>query len=447
MGKYNFKVVEPRSAELHKAGFGRVAHLPFILDSRPGIHRDGSEYLVERGLGTWNPTRPGESGNYPSAKSIRNYASWLCNFLEWCETRGVDPTKANYVDHINGRYQTDLISGFWGSTGRPLSPRTVNRYVDVATDFVQWMAAKGKRPPVVVPHVTRSFRSNKTSATGDHRLRTHQVRKGRVREAPRALRMPTDFEVDTWLESVYVEKGRTFGLMCETVLMSAARRQEVTCWRVDTLPVDPADWLIVNPMASIKHQMVAVRLRYGTKGRDYGKDHGDKIGPERVIKIPLHFAEKLHAYRSSVRPRLLQKWVTQASGLKAQRNRLADSVHLFLNPQGMRESVSGFYSAWKSGQLPYAQWSPHLGRHWWACSTLLQEIDAGRKHQEPTFAGPATLTAVLLTAVIQLKIVPQLGHISSETTRLYVQWVSDQLGEALPERYQAAMLDELGDET
>jgi hypothetical protein len=447
MGKYNFKVVEPRSAELEKAGFGRVARLPFILDSRPGIHRDGSEYLVERGLGTWNPSRPGEVGNRPSEKSIRNYASWLCNFLEWCETRGVNPMNANYVDHINGDYQTELVAGLWGSTGRPLSPKTVNRYVDVATDFVEWMAAKGKRPPVVVPLVTRSLRSQRASATGDPRLRTHQVRKGRVREAPSELRMPTDFEVDSWLESIYVEKGRTFGLMCETVLMTAVRRQEVASWRVDTLPVDPADWLIVNPTADIKHQMVAVSLRYGTKGRDYGHDHGDKIGPKRTIKIPLHLAEKLHTYRTRVRPRLLQKWVAQARGLKAQRERLDNSVHLFLNPEGVRQSVSGFYNAWKSGKLPYKEWSPHLGRHWWSCSTLMQEIGAGRKHQELTCEGQGTLTAILLTELIQLKIVPQLGHISSDTTRLYVQWVSDQLGEALPERYQAAMLDESEDES
>ena len=148
-----------------------------------------------------------------------------------------------------------------------------------------------------------------------------------------------------------------------------------------------------------------------------------------------------------MRPRLLQKWVAQARGLKAQRERLDNSVHLFLNPEGVRQSVSGFYNAWKSGQLPYKEWSPHLGRHWWSCSTLMQEIGAGRKHQELTCEGQGTLTAILLTELIQLKIVPQLGHISSDTTRLYVQWVSDQLGEALPERYQAAMLDESEDES
>lgn len=446
MGKYNFKVVEPRSSELESAGFGRVARLPFILDSRPGIHRDGSEYLVERGLGTWNPTRPSELGKRPSERSIRNYASWLCNYLEWSETRGIDPMKANYVDHINGRYQTELLSGLWGSKGRPLSPKTVNRYVDVATDFVQWMAAKGKRSPVVVPHFTRSLSSHKARATGDHRPRTFQSRKGKVRELPSSLRMPTDLEVDTWLESVYAEKGLTFGLMCETVLMSAARRQEVACWRMDTLPLDPVDWLVVNPTADIQHQKVAVRLRYGTKGPDYGIDHGDKIGPERTIKIPLHFAKRLHAYRNSVRPRLLRKWVAQARGLNAQRERLAHSVHLFLNPDGVRQSVSSFYNAWKSGQLPYAEWSPHLGRHWWACSTLLQEVNSGRKHQEWMYMGSGTLTAILLTGVIQMKVVPQLGHINSETTRLYVMWVCDQLGEALPERYQAAMLDDSADE-
>ena len=62
------------------------------------------------------------------------------------------------------------------------------------------------------------------------------------------------------------------------------------------------------------------------------------------------------------------------------------------------------------------------------------------------YMGSGTLTAILLTGVIQMKVVPQLGHINSETTRLYVMWVCDQLGEALPERYQAAMLDDSADE-
>lgn len=445
MGKYNFKVVEPNSAALTRAGFNRVAHLPFILDSRPGIHRDSSEYLVDRGLGVWNPDSSGVQGRPPTAKSIRNYASWLCQFLEWSEARGIDPVKADYLDHVNGRFQADLLLGLWGRTGRSLSARTVNRYVDTATDFLQWMAVKGKRPPVVVPRVTRASRSENARSTGDDRRQANQVRQGRVRESPCNLQMPTDCEVEAWLASVYALQGQTLGLMCETVLMSAARRQEVVCWRTDTLPPDPRDWQIVNPTADIKHHLVSVRLRFGTKGKDYGIDHSDKVGPERLIKIPLHFAQKLHAYRKNVRPRLLQRWVGNARGLRAQRERLNNSVHLFLNQEGSRQSVSGFYDAWKSGTLPYPAWSPHLGRHWWACSTLLAEISAGREHGEPEYRGSGTLTALLMAGVIQMKIVPQLGHISSNTTRRYIQWVCDQLGEALPERYQSTMLDEPGD--
>lgn len=444
MGKYNFRVVEPDSVQLTRAGYGRVARLPFILDSRPGIHRDGSEYLIDRGLGTWNPLNPGTQGLRPAEKSIRNYAHWLCNFLEWCEAKRIDPLKADYVDHVTGRYQPDLVSGLWG-VGRPLSAGTVNRYVDVATDYLSWMALKGKRPPFAVPLTSRVSHSRSGLSTANNSPRTHEVRKGRVRESPKHLRMPTEVAVDAWIASVYNQRGQTYGLMCETVLMSAARRQEVACWRIDTLPLDPRDWLIVNPAADVKHQEVSVSLRYGTKGRDYGKDHGDKIGPDRTIKIPLHLAEKLHAYRKNIRPRLLQNWVGSARGLKTQSERLKNSVHLFLNREGQRQSVSGFYSAWKSGNLPYPSWSPHLGRHWWACSTLLQEIKAGRKQENPEYTDSGTLTAILLTGIIQLKICPQLGHISSNTTKLYVKWVCDQLGEALPERYQSAMLDETDD--
>lgn len=439
MGKYNYKVVEPNSDALKRAGFDRVAHLPFILDSRPGIHRDGSEYLVDRGLGLWNANTPGIQGKPPTAKSIRNYAAWLCQFLEWSDARDVNPVTADYVDHINGRFQIELQTGLWGRTGRRLSAGTVNRYVDTATDFLLWMAAKGKRPSFAVPYVTRTSRHS-PSSSGDDRPQAMAVRQGRVRESPADLQMPSDCEVDAWLASVYVSQGPTLGLMCETVLMSAARRQEVACWRLDTLPLDPRDWWVVNPTSEIKHQQVSVRLRFGTKGRDYGLDHGDKVGPERSIKIPLHFAQKLHAYRTKVRPRLLQKWVAKVRGAQAQRERLRGAVHLFLDPEGARQSVSGFYNAWKSGTLPYPAWSPHLGRHWWACSTLMQEIRAGRAHREADYEGSGSLTATLMTSIIQLKIVPQLGHINSNTTRLYIQWVCDQLGEALPERYQAAML-------
>jgi hypothetical protein len=75
----------------------------------------------------------------------------------------------------------------------------------------------------------------------------------------------------------------------------------------------------------------------------------------------------------------------------------------------------------------------------------LLNTDVRDSRGESEYEGSGTLTAILMTAIIRMKIVPQLGHISSSTTMRYVRWICDQFDEALPERYQAAMLDEPGD--
>ncbi|MFW2357910.1 site-specific integrase [Hydrogenophaga sp.] len=442
MSKYNFKVKYSDPSWFTNAGYGRVAHLPFILDARPGYHRSGSQYILDRGLGLWVAGKPGLSVRPPTAKSIQSYAAWLCNFLEWAQKRGIDLLTADYVDHIYGRYQTELLAGIWGRESRGLSEATVNLYVDTAVDFLTWMAAKGERPPFEVPLVTRTFATGSATSSVSHRGKSSDIRQGRVRQPPRTLQMPADTDLDRWLASVYDQSGQTFGLMCNTVIETAVRREEVCCWRVDTLPLNPKDWVIVNPTAEVNEQLVSVTLRYGTKGREFGFDNGDKIGPKRQIKIPLRLANRLHIYRQNVRPLLLARSIVQVRGAEAQKKRRDSVVHLFLTSEGRRETAPRFYKAWKSGDLPFPAWSPHLGRHWWACSTLMQEVRASEIFYEAHRPVNGLLIASLLTDVIQLKITPQLGHVSSKTSGIYLQWAADQIGVALPERYQAAMLDE-----
>ena len=82
--------------------------------------------------------------------------------------------------------------------------------------------------------------------------------------------------------AVYESAGSTFGLMCETILLTAMRREEVVALRLDTLPLDPSEWKISNPDVPEKHQLVGISIEYGTKGTGYGEDHGDKIGPDRA---------------------------------------------------------------------------------------------------------------------------------------------------------------------
>lgn len=49
-----------------------LAHLPYILDSRPGYHRAANAYLIDRGLGHWGPGSDGESftGGIPTQKTM-----------------------------------------------------------------------------------------------------------------------------------------------------------------------------------------------------------------------------------------------------------------------------------------------------------------------------------------------------------------------------------------
>ncbi|MDH0363364.1 hypothetical protein [Comamonas aquatica] len=51
---YHFQVVYPSQDFLERSGFGRVAHLPFIMDSRPGYHRLANQFLIDFGLGEWS---------------------------------------------------------------------------------------------------------------------------------------------------------------------------------------------------------------------------------------------------------------------------------------------------------------------------------------------------------------------------------------------------------
>lgn len=108
------------------AGFGKVARLPCIFDSRPGYHRLGSRYLIDRGLGIWDPVSHGRRPRpAPTEQTIRSYAHWLANFLEWADLRGVDVLTCEYVTHVHGRYQSEMLRGTWSRDGTALSPQTV----------------------------------------------------------------------------------------------------------------------------------------------------------------------------------------------------------------------------------------------------------------------------------------------------------------------------------
>jgi integrase len=437
----SYRVVTPKKDFLEEHGFGRIKRVPYIVDMQPRVHRAASRYLIDVALGKWVdyklPNRLA-SGKRKSPKTLRTYGSKLISFLEWADRRGVSLEACDYYEHVRGRYQQELQAGTWSRFGRACKPGTINGYVERACDFLKWMTYKGLRPEFHVPLKSIHKRlSNSGTDASAHRGVEILVREGALYVPTPRLRMPTDGSLTRWLESVYERHGITGGLVSKSVLFGALRRAEVVGFRVDTLPLNPADWHITNQSAPEDEQEVLIRVTYGTKGTPTGEDHGDAIGPPRHIKIPLHFAHELHWYRNEIRPKLLAKWVSAVRGSAKQKERLKDAVHLFFDEKtGAPITYYQVYKFWTKAELPYSGWRPHLGRHWWACSVLLREVRLHEEIARMQGRPPVALFAAAATDIIRLVIQPQLGHKNIKTCFIYLQWVADELGVALPAKWQ-----------
>lgn len=424
------------------AGFGLVAELPFIVDSRPGYHRLGSRYLIDRGLGVWNPVTRGKAPRpwRPTRRAMHNYAHWLVNFLEWAQAREVNLQSCCYIQHLQQGYQEEMLCGTWSVSGQGLRPSTVNYRVQQACDFLTWMSDKGLRDAFDVS--TQNLRVRVDSATGPAGYRIKEVisRLGKVRQSKHRLRMPTDQEVIAWLSSVYKNSGEALGLACETILLTGLRLQETVSLRMDTLPDDRREWHFTNPDAPISDQQVLVRVSFGAKGPDYGLENGDKVGPERRILIPYVLAEKWDDYRCRKRNPALKLWINDAKSLAERKDRISGAVHLFRNERtGARLTADNLYRAWKKAVLPFPNWSPHLGRDWWACKTLLREVE---RHEYLRKYGHSVASELIESSgrtIIQMRIQPQLGHKQEGTCLIYLQWVMDRMGVALSLPYEAAL--------
>jgi len=434
---YPYRVVYPSQKFLEEKGFGRVAHLPFIMDSRPGYARIANQFLIDLGLGEWSVATRGleQASTMPPTKAtMHNYAHWLANYLEYCHARGKDPLKADYkIDLVQG-YQGEMSTGSWSRDNTGLAAKTVNSRVEVACMFLQWSVDKELREPFHIPKVRRTFAVDRPHSSGARTTKTVEARRGKVRESKRRLGFPDEKKIGAWLTRVR-EKCSVEGLIAELILETAVRRAEAAAWRRDTLPLDREDWDIVNEDRPLEHQAVCVKLRYETKGRSHGEDHGDKIGPEGDILLPMPMALKLHEYRQKGRLKALTIRLRKAKSAREAETMRNDAVHLFLNPAtGERYTGQKIYDFWtnKNAQCPRG-WSPHLARDFWACSALWKHLEEQKALVEFAIKNKVDPSVLKILALdiegfIQFTIQRQLRHVSRETTMIYLQWVSDRLG-------------------
>ena len=432
----------PNEQDLRQRGFDRVAHVPCFFDGEWQYLRDPSTYVIERALLDWTPTAKGKRGanRMPTKLSLQAYAESLSNFLEWAELRGVDWKNASYAQHLLDGYQKEMTQGSWSTKGKGLAPSTINARVQEACNFLSWAALRGIREEFSVPTTTHYVQVRSATDSHGHRGQEVESRVGKVRLDPKTLRLPTDAETKKWLQAVLIKRGATKALMVELIIKTAVRREEAAAWRLDTLPERVEDWHVIG-------EQVEATIKFGTKGQDFGEDHGDKIGPARIIWMPLELAHRLHEYRRGPRLAARAKWARSAPTKAEQRARTAKpSPHLFISEStGERITAKTLYEAWTGvGSLPFDGWSPHAGRHYWACKTLLT---LSKKRADLIAAKVDKLPIDWITSNalsdIQQVIKPQLGHIDMATTERYLQWVARIYASGETQLQYAAYLDDL----
>nr|WP_315468599.1 site-specific integrase [uncultured Undibacterium sp.] len=431
----NFLIYWPEESLLIDAGFKSIARVPCIFNENWNYQREASWYLRDRSRG--EALNLGEQTRYPTKQSLETFGRAICNFLEWCVWSSRPWQEVDYFNDLINGYQKHMESGVFSIRKKPLSASTINSRIDETCNFLKWAARKGLRGSFKVQVQNMNLRLP-SRGVGNAYLKEGISRVGQVRADPLVLKIPSDEEVERWLDCVKLEKGETKALMCEIIIKTAIRREECVQWRIWTLPEDRRSWDIVGDKITLK-------VEYGAKGSKRLDGDGVEVGPSRQIVIPLELAERIHYYREYVRPKIRMKFVNAASNETERRQRMRNiEKRLFLSEYD-GEPISGkmLWKAWSEVSIkPYREWSPHLGRHFWCCRTLLNFYLERQKQ----LAKGVVITGDWITGNAQSDLLtiikPQLGHLDVKTTNTYLRWLQRL---ALGARYTDEWIENLED--
>jgi hypothetical protein len=407
-----------RPDELEELGLSRFADVPFLVLRDMSYPDEANRFLRERALGIWHPNRR-EATAYGelvalSANTIRSYANDLKSFITFTERRRLDWRSLTHADLL-GTYDKAMSSGKLRSRGsKPLAAATINRRMAMAIEFMLWSGDKGLRSPFVV----LSRRSAPSGSAGRHGRRTRsggliQGRIGLHRQHPARLRLPSKEELDLWLAEVLVRSGPTLYLAIRHILNTGCRLMETALVR---------EWQVPDPETIDLHRPARMEIFYGAKG---GREIDDPElkGTPRSLRFKRQHLVDLDRFRRLRRKRTLAVFKDRNPGEPL-------PPQLFLNERtGKPFTSQAIYRAWRNtATKPFPGWSPHLGRHTFACYTLLEllEEDAHR-FQQAVQNLPRAYVVSRVEDLIRVYLRPVLGHVDEKTTELYLEWIADHL--------------------
>lgn len=395
------KVFQPNADRIAKLGFASVAHVPVIFDSRQRYCREYNRYLRERAELDWRPAAGFH--DRPRPRTLKTIADHLTNWIRWCESKDVAWQKATY-DHVLV-YQDEQHSGIWSASGERLAASTSNGRADNATHFLTWAADRGLRGEFKVNLTVQQKRIG-------GRMRTVTVRPGRLKEPLGesqidTFRLPQPVEVRDWLAAVRRCRGYAKYLVCRFILETGVRLGEA-----EAFPV--ADWPSVEKIeeaAFRRDVFVPANLTRGTKG-----------GRPRTIRVPIELAREIRVWIDG--PRNKYVFALYKRDGKRTDNLFVSDAPGFIGIPILRHTIGDCFA--KVTPRPKV-WSPHKGRHAFACFFILYALEAEARAHKSTPAGMG-VNWVHNRGSEWLKMLQrQFGHVDEVTTQIYLKWLATAL--------------------
>lgn len=185
-------------------------------------------------------------------------------------------------------------------------------------------------------------------------------------------------------------------------------------------------------------RLVSLGICFGTKGGRRPNDP-ERRGKGRILRVRPSVIEGLDRYIKKIRPfavrRFRERWP----------NRPLPSQLFLSEVSGEPITTAALYKAWHQCQtLPFEGWSPHLGRHTWACLMLLSHVERERQLlAKIATAGAAPTSWAMQLAVDYINVVlrPAMGHISERTTEGYLGWLDASISTGDPRRTWSDFLE------
>jgi integrase len=422
----SIRVVLPDEVQLVAAGYAAVAHVPFLVGADGSYLSLANRYVRARSLCEW-PLRLGTNGEptrqrrkFQTRASCIALARRLREFLAWVKSQGdrsvLDVTSMSYDDVCD--WQDGLANGACSTSGRPLSNGTINLYVAEACYFLTWLSLVPKNPDGT------AFRAPFLVVTRERLIATHDgkrahrsfvsidVRVGHLDVVPeRELILPTPNELTAWLGGLRLGTP-VKALMAETIVSSGMRISEVNSMEVHTLPAR-RQWRVVAGR-------VFFFIDLGVKGRKTSPTSSVAVRG-RTVSLPIEVAEKIEAYRSGPRELQVRRWIRDAKTKQEQARRASlKPSRLWLSEFSNKPFANQqLRRVWSRGAEHIPGWSPHQGRKYYSVEWLVSSA----RLQASAVRGPVDLGWIdqILRNQIDTFLRPTLGHLSIDTTNLYIR--------------------------